>query len=125
MTNPSSSNHLEGFAINRSPFFMETDYPYWKTWVIWFLQLINLDLWDDIEDGITIPLNLVDGVMVSKAKQEWDKHDRRKVKLNAKGIYFLQCAIDRNEYNRVCQCKSAKEIGDCLMTHEGTNQAKE
>ena len=34
--------------------------------------------------------------------------------------------MDRNENNRICQCKSAKEIWKLLeITHEGTNQVKE
>ena len=34
--------------------------------------------------------------------------------------------MDRNEYNRICQYKSAKEIWRLLkVTHEGTNQIKE
>ena len=34
--------------------------------------------------------------------------------------------MDKNEYNRICQCKSAKEIWRLLeVTHEGTNQVKE
>ena len=64
--------------------------------------------------------------MVPKPKQEWDEHNRRNFQLNARVVYNLQCAIDRNNYNRICQCKSAKEIWKLLeVTHEGTNQAKE
>ena len=34
--------------------------------------------------------------------------------------------MDRNEYNRICQCKSVKNIWRLLeITHEGTNQVKE
>ena len=34
--------------------------------------------------------------------------------------------MNRKEYNRICQCKSAKEIWRLLeVTHEGTNQVKE
>ena len=34
--------------------------------------------------------------------------------------------MDRNKYNRIYQCKSAKEIWRLLeITHEGTNQVKE
>ena len=34
--------------------------------------------------------------------------------------------MDRNEYNRISQCKSDKEIWRLLeITHEGTNQVKE
>ena len=78
----------------------------------WFLQSTNLDLWDVIEDGPHIPSKLENGVMVPKSKQEWDELDRKKVQLNAKSVYILHCAIDRNEFNRIWQCKSAKKFGD-------------
>ena len=126
MVNPSSSSHIESFATNKPPFFTGIDYPYWKTKMTWFLQSTDLDLWDVIEDGPTIPSKLVDGVMVPKPKQEWDQHDRRNFQLNARMVYTLQCVIDKNEYNRICQYKSAKEIWRLLeVTHEGTNQVKE
>ena len=125
MANPLSSSHIESFATNKSPFFVGTDYPYWKTKMTWFLQSTNLDVWNVIEDCPTFPSKLVDGVMVPKPKQEWDERDRRNFQLKAKAIYTLQCSMDRNEYNRICQCKSAKEIWRLLeITHEGTNQVK-
>ena len=41
-------------------------------------------------------------------------------------VLILHCAIDKNEFNHVCQCKSAKEILKLFeITHEGTNQVKE
>ena len=82
--------------------------------MIWFLQSIDLDLWDVIEDDPTFPSKLVDRIMIPKPKKEWDKRDRRNFQLNAKTVYTLQCAIDRNNYNRICQCKSAKEIWKLL-----------
>ena len=89
----------------------------------WFLQSTDLDLWDVIEDDPTFPSKLVYGVMVPKPKQEWDECDRRNFQLNANAIYILQCVMDRNEYNRICQCKSTKEIWRLLeVIHEGTNQ---
>ena len=63
--------------------------------------------------------------MIPKPKQEWDERGRRNFQLNAKVVYTLQCVMDKNEYNRICQCKSAKEIWIILeVTHEGTNQVK-
>ena len=92
----------------------------------WFLKSTNLNLWDVIENGAHIPSKLENGVMVSKPKQEWDELDKKQVQLNAKVVYILHCAIDRNEFNHVFQCKSAKEIWRLLeITHEGTNQVKE
>ena len=79
-----------------------------------------------IEDDQTFPTKLVDGVMVPKPKQECNELDRRNFQLNGKTVFTLQCAIDRNEYNRICQCKLAKEIWRLLkITHEETNQVKE
>ena len=40
--------------------------------------------------------------MVPKPKQEQDELDRKKVQLNAKVIFTLQCVMDKNEYNRIC-----------------------
>ena len=92
----------------------------------WYLQYTDLDVWDVIEDGPTFPSKLVDGVMVLKPKQEWIELDTRNFQLNAMVVFTLQCVMDRNEYNRIYQCKSAKEIWRLLeITHEETNQVKE
>ncbi|KAL6337945.1 hypothetical protein AAG906_005410 [Vitis piasezkii] len=123
MAIPSSSSQTEICSKHRAPFFTGTDYPYWKARMTWYLQSTDLDVWDVIEDGPTLPTKLVDGVLVPKPKQEWNELNRRNFQLNAKAVFTLQCAMDRNEYNRICQCKSAKEIWRLLeITHEGTNQ---
>ncbi|KAL6336581.1 hypothetical protein AAG906_025136 [Vitis piasezkii] len=126
MSIPSSLSQTENCSKHRAPFFTGTDYPYWKARMTWFLQSTDLDVWDVIEDGPTFPTKLVDGVLVPKPKKEWNELDRRNFQLNAKAVFTLQCAMDRNEYNRICQCKSAKEIWRLLeITHEGTNQVKD
>ena len=126
MTIPSSSSQTKIFSRHRAPFFTGIDYPYWKTRMTWYLQSTDLDVWDVIEDDPTFPTKLVDGVLVPKPKKEWNELDRRNFQLNAKAVFTLQCAMDRNEYNRICQCKSAKEIWRLLeITHKGTNQVKE
>ena len=66
MVNPSSLSHIESFATNRPPFFVGTNYPYWKTKMTWFLQSTDLDVWDVIEDDPNFPSKLIDGVMVPK-----------------------------------------------------------
>ena len=68
MTIPSSSSQTKIFSRHRAPFFMGTDYPYWKTRITWYLQSINLDVWDVIEDDPTFLTKLVDGVLVPKPK---------------------------------------------------------
>ena len=49
-------------------------------------------------------------MIIPKARQEYDELDKRKAQINAKVIYFLYCAINRNKYSCVCQCESTKEI---------------
>ena len=50
----------------------------------------------------------------------------KKFQLNSRAIYILVCAMDRNEYNRISQCKMAKEVWRVLeITNEGTSQVKD
>ncbi|RVW62516.1 Retrovirus-related Pol polyprotein from transposon RE1 [Vitis vinifera] len=126
MAIPSSSSKIESFSTTRPPLFMGIDYPYWKTKMTWFIQSTSLDLWDVIEDGPHIPSKLENGVMVPKLKHEWDELDRKKVQLNAKAVFILHCAIDRNEFNHIWHYKSAKEIWKLLeVTYEGNDEVKE
>ena len=89
MVIPSSSSQIENFTKHRAPFFTGTNYSYWKTKMIWYLQSTDLDVWDVIEDDPTFPTKLVDGVMVPKPKQEWNELDRRNFQLNAKVVFTL------------------------------------
>ena len=60
-----------------------------------------------------------------KTLDEYDENENREFQLNSRAIYILICAMDRTEYNRICQCKMAKEVWRILeITHEGTNQVK-
>lgn len=69
-----------------------------------------------IENEVTIP----------KLSLEWDELDMRKAQLNIRVIYHLHCALNRNEYYRICHCKSAKDIWSLLeITHAEINQIKE
>ena len=63
-----NQSQAENFTKHRAPFFMGTDYPYWKTRMTWYLQSTDLDVWDVNEDGLTFPTKLVDGVLVQKPK---------------------------------------------------------
>ena len=89
---------------------MEIDYDYWKTRMIWFLKSIDFDFWDVIKSSSHVLTKLENKVIIPKARQEYDELDKRKAQINAKVIYFLYCAINRNKYSCVCQCESTKEI---------------
>ena len=58
-----------------------------------------------------------------KTLDEYNKEENIKFQLNSRAIYILVCAMDRNEYNRISQCKTVKEIWRILeISHEGTNK---
>ena len=78
------------------------------------LQSIDLDLWEIIKGDLTFPSELIDGVMAPKPKQEWDECDWRNFQLNANAFYTLQCDMDRNEYNRICNANQLKKSEDYL-----------
>ena len=73
-----------------------------------------------------LPYKSVDGGKIRKTLDEYNEEESRKFQLNSRAIYILVCAMDRNEYNRISQCKTAKEIRRILeITHEGTTQVKD
>ena len=76
--------------------------------------------------GYTFPTKDVDGCKIPKTIDEYGEEENRNFQLNSRAIYIIVCSIDRNEYNRVSQCKTAKEVWRILeVTHEGTNQVKD
>ena len=92
----------------------------------WYLESLDLEVWKIILFGYTFPTKDVDGGKIRKTLDEYNKEESRKFQLNSRAIYILVCAMDRNEYNRISQCKTAKEIWRILeITHEGTTQVKD
>ena len=80
----------------------------------WFLQSTDLDVWDIIEDDPTFPSKLVDGVMVPKAKQEWDERDKRNFQLNAKVVYTCNALWIEMNIIEFVNANRLKKFGDYL-----------
>ena len=71
-------------------------------------------------------LKNVDGNKIQKPPEEYNDKENKEFQLNSRAIYILVCAMDRTEYNRICQCKTDKEVWRILeITHEGTNQVND
>lgn len=61
----------------------------------------------------------------SKIKSSCDEDDKKKVLYNKKTINLLQSALNMNEFFRISQCTTAKEIWDTLVvTHEINGEVK-
>ena len=92
----------------------------------WYLQSLDLEGWKTILFGYTFPIKNVDGNKIQKPLEEYNDGENKEFQLNSRAIYILVCAMDRTEYNKICQCKTAKDVWGILeITHEGTNQVKD
>ena len=80
----------------------------------WYLQSTDLDVWDVIENGPTLPTKLVDGVLVLKPKQELNELDRKKFQLNAKVVFTLQVLWIEMKIIEYVNASRLKKFGDYL-----------
>jgi len=82
-------------------------------------------IWEAIENGHFIPQVKKDDVFVGKPPSEWTKADSKKAKFNWIAKNIITSALSCDEFFRVSQCTSAKEMWDILeVTHEGFNDVK-
>jgi len=81
--------------------------------------------WDAIENGPFVPKFEKDGSSIEKPWSQWTDFESKKAKFNCIAKNIITSALNSNEFFRVSQCKSAKEMWDTLeVTHEGTNEVK-
>ncbi|KAK9007252.1 hypothetical protein V6N11_051081 [Hibiscus sabdariffa] len=79
--------------IDKPPYFNGAHYSHWKNIVMIFMQSIDYNLWDIIEDGASIPMKRVGEIQVPKERHEWSNQERKQVQLNAKAMHILLCAL--------------------------------
>ena len=118
----------EGGSSIRPPYFDGTDYYYWKGKMRLFLISQDNYMWPVVESGNFVPMTTATATSTSVVKQqtEWSKEENEKVLLNSKAQLHLTCALSREEYDRVEECTTAKEIWEALkIHHEGTSHVKE
>lgn len=80
-----------------------------------------------ILNGPYIPMKIAeDDKLVDKKPEEFDLEDFKKMEKNAKAKKLLYFGRGPDEYTRISECESAKEIWNALcVAHEGTNQVKQ
>ena len=86
----------------------------------------GLDILDAVENGPFIPrIAGTDGSIIAKPRSDWSNDDKKKVGYNAKAKNIITSALSADEFFRVSNCKTAKEMWDTLQeTHEGTTDVK-
>ncbi|KAL2337025.1 hypothetical protein Fmac_011471 [Flemingia macrophylla] len=107
-----SSNFLfqEGNSINRPPIFNGEGYHYWKSRIQIFIEAIDLNIWDAVENGPFIPTIQEGNIVKELPRDRWSEDGKRKVQYNLKAKNIIT---------------SAKEMQDTLeVTYEGTSDVK-
>lgn len=81
-----------------------------------FLQAIDLSVWMSVQQDWEKP---------PTPEGEWDYIQRKAHTNNYKVLNAIFCAISQNEFRRICNLTTTKEVWDHLqVTHEGTNAVK-
>nr|UBX54592.1 transposon Pol polyprotein [Lupinus angustifolius] len=115
----------EGSNINRPPSFVGECYDFWKIRMRIFIESQDLDIWNAIEEGPYEPSTVVNSVREIKPKSSWNDEDKKKVQYDLKAKNILTSALGIDEFFRVSNYKSVKEMWDTLeTTHEGTKEDK-
>jgi len=91
-----------------------------------YIQAEDYELWMLIKNGPLVPKKTKeDGTTVVKKLEEFDGEDYKMMEKNAKAKKLLYFGLGPDEYTRISECESAKDIWDALqIAHGGTNQVK-
>jgi len=118
---------LEGQSITRPPYFNGQNYSWWKNRMENYIQAEDYELWMLIKNRPLIPTKVTEnGTAVRKEPNEFDADDFKKIEKNAKVKKLLYFGLGPDEYTRISECESAKDIWDALqVAHEVTNQVKQ
>jgi len=114
-----------GASINKPPLFCGVNYQFWKVRMKIFIHSTYKGIWESIENGPFVREVKKDDVLVDKPSSEWTKAECKKVKFDWIPKNIITSVLSCDEFFRVSQCSSAKEMWDILeVTHEGTNDVK-
>jgi len=90
-----------------------------------FVESLDRGIWDAIENGPFIPKFEKDDVFIEKPLSQLTEVENKRAKFDCIAKSIITSALNSNEFFRVSQCASAKEMWDTLeVTHEGTNDVK-
>jgi len=105
--------------------FSGVNYQFWKVRMKIFIESIDRGIWNVIVNGPYIPMTIVNGVLVEKSYDELTDSKNKKVQYDCVTKNIITSALNLDEFFKVSQCNSAKEMWDILeVTHEGPANVK-
>jgi len=100
----------EGTSINRPPLLCGVNYQFWKVRMKIFLESIDKGIWDAIKNGHFIPMIENEKVIYEKHWSQWTEQERKKAQYDCIAKNIITSALSSDEFFRVSQCESAKEM---------------
>jgi len=102
---------LERKSITRPPYFNGQHYGWWKHRMENYIQAEDYELWMLIKNGPLIPVKINEQLkVIMKKLEEFDSTDFKMVEKNAKAKKLLYFGLGPDEYTRISECESAKDI---------------
>ena len=105
---------LECPPLNKPSRFNGNLYTYWKQKMKDFVKAIDIDMWDIVEIGYELPKILVDRISHPQVKSLWIEEERKKLLLASKVKWIITNSFTPNEYERISNCTTTKEVWDTL-----------
>ena len=112
-------------SIHMPPMFFGVNYQFWKVRMKIFIESIDKGIWNALVNEPYIPVSVVNGISVAKPFDELTNVENKRVQYDCVAKNIITSALNMDEFFRVSQCSSAKEMWDILeVTHEGTTDVK-
>jgi hypothetical protein len=108
---------LLSVPLGKPPYFDGEDYCMWSDKMRHHLTSLHASIWDIVEFGAQVP---------KEGDEGYDSDEVAQIRhFNSQATTILLASLCREEYNKVQELKSAKEIWDVLKTaHEGDEVTK-
>jgi len=89
------------------------------------IKSIDHGIWDAIVNETYTPKCVVEKKQLDQPWTEWTMEERRRAQYDCNVKNILISSLNIDEFFRVSQCKSAKDMWDVLeVTHDGANDVK-
>jgi len=100
----------EGASINRPSMFCGVNYQLWKVRMKIFVESIDKETWGAIKNGPFVPMLGNDKVISEKPWSQWIEHESKKAQYDCIANNIITYALSSDDFFRVSQCESAKEM---------------
>jgi len=106
-------------SIKRTPLCFGINYQFWKVRMKIFVESIDKGIWNAIKNDLFVSMLENDKVISKTPWSQWVEHESKKVQYDCIANNIITSALSSDEFFRVSQCESTKEMWDTLeVIHE-------